>query len=282
MIGRILVGIDGSKASKVAAKYGFYLSKTLKRPVVGVNIVDIQLFEAPFMADIAGGLGFTTYGDFTAKMKEVLDARSQLILDDFTSECREEGADCTVAEAYGVPDYEIVQMADPEDLIIVGKKGEHAEIIKTLIGSTAEKIARKASCPVMITPVSGFRPFSTVLVCFDGREKSVHALDYVKHLSEKMAFNIKVISVFEDRVKDGEKSKQFKDRVSNILEKEFEFIDRYGLPEEEIEKFLKENKDNIDLVVLGAYGDSYVREIILGSTTTYITAVSPVATLLIK
>lgn len=282
MIGRILVGIDGSKASRVAARYGFYLSKALKRPVVGVNIVDIRLFEAPFMADIAGGLGFTTYGDFTAKMKDVLDARSQLILDEFTKECREEGADCTVAEAYGIPDYEIVQMADPEDLIIVGKKGEHAEIIKTLIGSTAEKIARKATCPVMITPVFGFRPFGTVLVCFDGREKSVHALDYVKHLSDKIPFSIKVISVFEDKVKDGEKASQFKERISNILEKEFEFIDRYGLPEEEIEKFLKENKDSVDLVVLGAYGDSYVREIILGSTTTYITAISPVATLLIK
>lgn len=282
MIGRILVGIDGSKASKVAAKYGFYLSKTLKRPVVGINIVDIRLFESPFMADIAGGLGFTTYGDFTAKMKEVLDARSQLILDEFTKECREENADCTVAEAYGVPDYEIVQMADPEDLIIIGKKGEHAEIIKTLIGSTAEKIARKSTCPVMITPVAGFRPFNTTLVCFDGREKSVHALDYVKHLSEKIPFNIKVISVFEDVVKDSEKAKQFKERITNILEKEFEFVDRYGLPEEEIEKFLKENKDSIDLVALGAYGDSYVKEIILGSTTTYITAISPVATLLIK
>lgn len=282
MIGRILVGIDGSKASKEAARYGFYLSKTLKRPVVGVNIVDIRLFEAPFMADIAGGLGFTTYGDFTAKMKEVLDTRSQSILDEFTKECREEGADCTVAEAYGVPDHEIVQMADPEDLIIVGKKGEHAEIIKTLIGSTAEKIARKASCPVMITPITGFRPFSSVVVCFDGREKSVHALYFVKHLSEKMPFSIRVISVFEDKIKDAEKVNQFRDRIANILEKGFEFIDRYGLPEEEIEKFLKENKDGVDLVVLGAYGDSYVREIILGSTTTYITAISPVATLLIK
>lgn len=282
MIGRILVGIDGSKASKTAAKYGFYLSRALKRPVVGINIVDIRLFEGPFMADIAGGLGFTTYGDFTARMKEVLDARSQLILDEFTKECREEEADCTVAEAYGVPDYEIVQMADPEDLIIVGKKGEHAEIIRTLIGSTAEKVARKASCPVMITPISEFRPFGTVLVCFDGREKSVHALDYTKHLSDKIPFNIKVISVFEDKIKDIQKVSQFKERVANILEKDFEFVDKYGLPEEEIEKFLKENKDNIDLVVLGAYGDSYVREIILGSTTTYITAISPVATLLIK
>lgn len=282
MIGRILVGIDGSKASKVAAQYGYYLSKALKRPVVGINIVDIRLFEAPFMADIAGGLGFTTFGDFTAKIKELLDQRSQMILDEFTAKCREEGADCTVAQAYGIPDYEIVQMADPEDLIIVGKKGEHAEIIKTLIGSTAEKIARKSICPVMIAPLTGFKPINNVLVCFDGREKSVHALDYVKHLSQKINLSIKVISVFSDKVKDSEKVSQFKNRIKSILETDIEFIDRYGLAEEEIEKYIKENKNSLDLVVLGAYGDSYVKEIILGSTTSYIASISPVATLLIK
>lgn len=283
MIGRILVGIDGSKASKVAAKYGYYLSKVLNRPVVGINIVDIRMFEAPFMADVAGGLGFTTFGDFTAKIKEVLDQRSQLILDEFTADCRKEGADCTVAEAYGIPDYEIVQMADPEDLIIVGKKGEHAEIIKTLIGSTAEKIAKRAVCPVLIAPITGFKALNTALVCFDGREKSVHALEYVKQLSEKIDFSIKVISVFSDKVKDSDKAFHFKDRVKTILEKDdVDFIDRYGLAEEEIEKYIRENADSLDIVVLGAYGDSYVKEIILGSTTSYIVAISPVATLLIK
>lgn len=281
MIGRILVGLDGSKASKVAAEYGINLSKHLKRPVVGINIIDIRMFEGPFMADIAGGLGFTTFGDFTVKVMEILDQKSQLILDDFTKECREKGGDCTVAQAYGVPDYEIVQMADPEDIIVIGKKGEHGEIIKTLLGSTAERIARKSTCPVMIVPTSGYRPINNVLVCFDGREKSVHSLDYARHLQENLGFRIKVISVFEDRVKDEPKVVEFKERIKKILNGETEFIDRYGLAEEQIEEFLKKSPD-IDLVILGAYGDSYLKEIILGSTTSYITAVSPVAVLLVK
>lgn len=281
MIGRILVGIDGSKASKVAVEYGIYLSKQLKRPVVGINIVDIRLFEGPFMADIAGGLGFSSFGDFTVKVREVLDHKSQLILDEFAKECREKGGDCTVAQAYGIPDYEIVQMADPEDIIVIGKKGEHGEIIKTLIGSTAEKIARKSVCPVIIVPTTGFKPIKNVLVCFDGREKSVHGLEYAKHLQDKLRFSLKVLSVFEDRVKDEEKVKEFRERVKNILNGETEFIDRYGLAEEQIEIFIKENPD-IDLVVLGAFGDSYVKEIVLGSTTYYITSVSPTAVLLVK
>lgn len=113
-------------------------------------------------------------------------------------------------------------------------------------------------------------------------EKSVHALDYIKHLSQKINLSIKVISVFSDKVKDSEKVSQFKNRIKSILETDIEFIDRYGLAEEEIEKYIKENKNSLDLVVLGAYGDSYVKEIILGSTTSYIASISPVATLLIK
>lgn len=282
MIGRILVGLDGSKLSKIAAQYGYYLSSYLKRPVVGINIIDIRLLEGPFMADIAGGLGFTTFGDFTVKIKEILDQKSQEILDEFTRECREKSADCSIAQAYGIVDYELVQMADPEDLIIVGKKGEHGEIIKTLIGSTAEKVARKSPCPVMITSLSGFRPIKSILVCFDGREKSVRGLEYAKYLAQKLNAGIKVISVFDDRVKDAEKADEFKQRINAILEMQVDFIDRYGLAEEQIEDFIKQHSQEIDLIILGAYGDSYVKEIVLGSTTSYITAVSPVTVMLVK
>ena len=281
MIGRILVGLDGSKISKVAGEYGIYLSKKLKRPVVGIHIIDIRLLEGPFLSDIAGGLGFAVYGDLTAKIKEILDAKADAILDEFAIKCREEGGDCSIASAYGVVVDELVNMADPEDILIVGKKGEHAGFAPLLLGSTAEAVARKAHCPVMVTPPE-FREIKNILLAFDGREKSVHAAIYVNYLAKTLQTNVKVISVFKDKVEDQPLAESFKERLESILEVPFEFIDKYGLPEDVLDEYITTNKDNLDLIVMGAFGESIVKELILGSTTNYIMSRSPVPVLLVK
>ncbi|WP_028950748.1 universal stress protein [Sulfurihydrogenibium subterraneum] len=282
MIGRILVGLDGSKSSKVAGEYGIYLSKNLKRPVVGVHIIDIRLLEGPFLTDIAGGLGFSTYADILPKIKEVLEAKAEAILDEFAIACREKGGDCSIAEAYGIVVNELVNMTDPEDLIIVGKKGQHQGFLPLLLGSTAEGVARKSTCPVMIT-ADNFREIKSILFAFDGREKSVHAANYVNYLSKHLNVNsVKVISVFTDKVKDATKAQEFENRLKTLLEVNFEFIDRYGEPEEMIEDYINSNKDSLDLVVMGAFGESPVRELILGSTTNYIASKSPIPVLLVK
>lgn len=281
MIGRILVGLDGSKSSKVAGEYGIYLSKNLKRPVIGVHIIDVRLLEGPFLADISGGLGFSTYADLLPKIKEVLEAKAEAILDEFAVTCREKGGDCSIAEAYGVVVNELVNMADPEDLIIVGRKGQHPEFLPLLLGSTAEGVARKSKCPVMITP-ENFKEIKNILYAFDGREKSVHAATYVNYLAKHLGTSVKVISVFEDVVKDSERKSEFENRLKNLLEVDFELVDRYGQPEEMIEEYINQNKDSLDLVVMGAFGESTIKELILGSTTNYIASKSPIPVLLVK
>ncbi|GAB6073215.1 universal stress protein [Venenivibrio stagnispumantis] len=282
VINRILVGLDGSKNSKIAGEYGIYLSKKLKRPVVGVHIIDIRLLEGPFLTDIAGGLGFTVYSDLLPKIKEILETKAEAILDEFVKECREKGGDCTIAQAYGIVVNEIVDMADPDDLIIVGKHGEHPEFIPLLLGSTAEDIARKSKSPVMIVP-DCFKEINNILLAFDGREKSQHAASYLYNLAKELGINnIKVISVLSDMVKDKDKEEMIKSQLKEILKDlSFEIIFRYGEPEERIMSYLDENKD-LDLVVMGAYGESRIRELILGSTTSYIAINSKIPVLLVK
>ncbi|WP_457641957.1 universal stress protein [Persephonella sp.] len=280
MIRRVLVGIDGSKGSWVAAEYGIYLSKNLKKPVIGIHIVDIRLLEAPFIEDIAGALGFTTYTDITPKIKEILDERGKSILAEFAKKCREAGGDCSIAQAFGIVANEIVDMADPEDLIILGKKGIHNQFVPLFLGSTTESVSRKSKCPVMIVP-DKFKEIKNVLLAFDGREKSVHAAEYLSNLADDLKLEkITVISVLENESK--EKEKHINDLLDHYLKKEYRLQFLYGYPEEEIENYLINNKENYDLLIIGAYGESRVRELVLGSTTSFIMNKSPIPVLLVK
>ena len=120
MFNRILVGIDGSKNSFVASEYGIYLSKLLKRPVIGVHIVDVRLIKGAFFEDIVGALGFSEYDNIAEKVKEALDQKGKVLLDIFAKECRKKGGDCSIAQVFGIPHKELINLADSEDLIIIG------------------------------------------------------------------------------------------------------------------------------------------------------------------
>ncbi len=281
MIKRILVGLDGSQISNIAAEYGIYFSKKLKRPVIGIHIIDIRLLEGPFLEDISGALGFATYADLTPKIKEVLDEKAKIILDAFAQKCREEGGDCSIAQAYGIVADEIVNMADPDDLIIVGKKGEHPEFIPLLLGSTAEAIARKSPCPVMIT-TEKFKEIKNIVLAFDGREKSIHAAQYINSFEEDLGLNyVHVITVLEHE-NDTETKKHIKELLKENLKVNYDVEFLVGYPEEELALFVENNSDKYDLMVMGAYGESRIKELILGSTTSYIMSKTTIPLLLVK
>ncbi len=267
MINRILVGTDGSKYSLVAEEYGIYLSKKLKRPVIAIYIIDKKLISEAIIEDIAAALGFGEYADLTDKIKEYLDEKGKAILKAFAVKCREAKADCSIASAIGFVANEIINMADPEDLIIIGKKGIHEDILPLSLGSTTENVARKSKSPVMITP-DKFREIKNILVAFDGKEKSIKALRFAEKLAKDLGLNkLEILSVLKK--KNTERQLQLESIVKgNISNIEYEHIFKFGYPEEEIENYINEN--SIDLIVIGAFGEGRLKEFLLGSTTLYL------------
>lgn len=279
MINRILVGTDGSKYSLVAEEYGIYFSKKLNRPVIAIHIVDKKLISEAIIEDIAGALGFGEYADLTDKIKEYLDEKGKAILRAFAVKCREAKADCSIAQAVGFVANEIVNMADPEDILIIGKKGVHEDILPLPLGSSAELIARNSKAPVMLT-TDKFREIKNILVAFDGKEKSIKALKFGNELIKDLGLEkLQVLSVLKKE--DTEKQLQFESIVKGVLQDvNFEFSFRYGYPEEEIENYINEN--DIDLLIIGAFGEGRLKEFILGSTTLYLIEKSEIPVIVAK
>ena len=279
MINRILVGTDGSKYSLVAEEYGIYFSKKLKRPVIAIHIVDKKLISEAIIEDIAAALGFGEYADLTDKIKEYLDEKGKAILRAFAVKCREAKADCSIAQAIGFVATEIVNMADPEDLIIIGKKGVHEDILPLPLGSSAEIIARNSKAPVMLT-TDKFNEINNILVAFDGKEKSIKALKFARELAKDLGLEkLKIVSVLKKE--NSEKQLQLESMAKGILQNtNYELTFRYGYPEEEIEKYIDE--ENIDLLVIGAFGEGRLKEFILGSTTSYLIEKSPIPVIVAK
>ncbi len=140
---KILCPIDFSENSLEALKYAAHTAlKENATAVYLIHIVDSRVYD----------YGGPIYEPIMPAMKPVIDQASK---DQLTNKLLEkvpkeiEGRVETVV-SFGVPFVEIIKAARDYgiDLIIMGTRGRSG-VSHMLIGSVAEKVVRKASCPVL-------------------------------------------------------------------------------------------------------------------------------------
>ena len=171
---RIVVGIDGSKAGWNAKDCAFELGQKLSIPVVGVHIIDSRLLEESFLEDLAGVLGFTYYLGISQKVRDFFENQANALIEEFLTEGRQRGIKVSSFQTVGIPYEELVNQTDPEDLLVIGRKGRRP-IRGFLLSSTAEVVSRRSKAPVMLVPEEK-RELKRFCVAYDGEEVSKRAL----------------------------------------------------------------------------------------------------------
>ena len=88
--------------------------------------------------------------EFSSEVMEDITAASQRRLDEIAAKTREQVASVETKIATGSPFVEIITFAKDQnvDLIVVGTHGRTG-LAHVMIGSVAEKVVRKAPCPVL-------------------------------------------------------------------------------------------------------------------------------------
>ena len=140
-IQRILVPIDFSEHSKNALKYAIPFAQKFNASIDLIYVVEPTIYPADFSF---GQIGFPN-------VEEELRTRGSNELENLM---KKEIADKVVSRKIvrtGKPFYEINQYALEENisLIIIATHG-HSGMEHILFGSTAEKVVRKAPCPVLV------------------------------------------------------------------------------------------------------------------------------------
>jgi nucleotide-binding universal stress UspA family protein len=144
---KILIAVEDSSYSDIAAHYGFALAKQLgaevgllhvnQVPVSAPYTVDPMLNESPIVIP---------------EMMQFQEDASKKLLNRLAETF---GKDCTIYNflKIGNPIDEILVTADEwnADLIILGTHGRTG-LDHFIAGSVAEKVIRKANCPVLIIP----------------------------------------------------------------------------------------------------------------------------------
>ena len=139
-IQKILVATDFSEHSATAIVYAAELARAFDAEVLLCHVVE----KPDFLSQLPpGGEGY-----FPPNFAEVNKQRAQEECDRLLANSKVARGRVLIIE--GTPFVELVRLARDEkvDLVIVGTHGRGA-IAHMLLGSVAEKIVRKAPCPVL-------------------------------------------------------------------------------------------------------------------------------------
>jgi len=158
----------------------------------------------------------------------------------------------------------IAEFEKDTNLIIVGKRGEAADFAKMHLGSNLERVVRAATKPVLVTS-RAFKPIEKFVIAFDGGPSVMKAID---HIAQSKVF--KGLSCLLLAAGDlNSDARQTLDDAVAILQNA-RITTESAVEKGDAETIIKTRieKDGYDLLVMGAYGHSRIRNLIIGSTTT--------------
>ncbi len=136
-INRVLLATDCSEGARRAGDYAYYLASLWRARLTVLSVLE---FPPGMNPDYEVNRQY-----LTELMKD-----ATVHLADVKRQATQRGIDMETRVATGVPSEEIVAVAKTEnaDLVVVGTKGKTG-LEHVLLGSTAERVIRTASCPVL-------------------------------------------------------------------------------------------------------------------------------------
>ena len=263
----ILVPIDSSDTSLVAVDYAIDLSRSFDSEIVGISIIDIKKLAGPFMRDLGTSIGgMVPYGDFQQNVRQFLEDTAKAALDELEGKCNSAGISFTRTTKEGVIGKEIVESAKRCDMISMGMAGEHAFWRDAFLGSNLESVVRQTHKPVLVTPEK-YKKITKILVAYDASSFSTKALTAGADIAEQMKIPLTVITVSDDK-KAGEDILSQADETLKDCKITYDKALKDGETVGAILEHCKEG--SYDLLAMGAYGHSKIRELIIGNTTVQI------------
>ncbi|RRJ95178.1 universal stress protein [Opitutaceae bacterium TAV4] len=148
-------------------------------------------------------------------------------------------------------------------LVVMGKRGEHVDFAKGHLGSNLERVIRTSQEPVLVAS-RVFRPIGRVLFAWDGSSSAQKALNYIltRPLLQRLHFLLLTVG-------DADTARAAETGLarSRLAAAGFDVEARHVAGDVSDVIAATVEREAFNLLVMGAYGHSRIRQLFVGSTT---------------
>jgi nucleotide-binding universal stress UspA family protein len=266
----ILALIDGSLYTHSVCDHAAWAAARLGVPVELLHVLGPrQSTEAP---DLSTYLGVDENARLLAELAahdeqagRLAQRRARAILDAARARLAEAGTPAVTSRLRQGDLVETLAELEPQaSLVVIGKRGEAADFARLHLGSNLERILRSSRRPVLVA-ARAFRPIERVLLAFDGGPSAMKAVAHIAADPLLRGLPIRLLMVGTPSAEAATRLAEAEARLC-AAGHDATAETRPGQPEEVIAATVREH--GIDLLVMGAYGHSRIRTLIIGSTTT--------------
>ena len=290
--GHVLAAIDGSSYTESVCRHAAWAAERLVAPLQFVHVIERARETAP--VDLSGSLALGEQETLLLELSALDERRSalaqqrgRLLLEDARRLAGQAGARADAIDTRlrhgGLVDT-LSELEGDVRLFVLGKRGEQAtepeptgveqaqqnerveqnEAAKEPLGTEVERVVRTVHRPLLVAPRE-FQPIDRVLVAFDGSATTRKGVQMIaaSPLFRGLEVHVVTAAAASERVTQ---DLQWAGQTLTVAGFEAHTAHADGDAETVIGRYAREQR--IDLLVMGAYGHSRIRELIVGSTTT--------------
>jgi nucleotide-binding universal stress UspA family protein len=191
---------------------------------------------------------------------------------------------CETVIHYGEEPYRLIvdEAAEKKvDMIIIGRRGRSG-LMKVLMGKVAAKVIGHAPCQVLVVPRAARIECRNILVATDGSEHSIAAASEAIGIAKRCGSNIIAISATYSE----EELEEAKANVDNVVE----MAQKEGIPVEALTPIGRSHNviveiaggRGVDLIVMGTYGKTGLKKLLMGSSTEKVIGHASCAVLVVR
>lgn len=282
---KVLACVDQSHFADYVADYAAWAARRMDAPLEFLHVIDRHP-ELGSGEDHSGAIGIGAQENLLTRLSAEDEARTKNAREQgriFLNRLRERAvaagaAQVDVRQRHGELEETLAEQEPGVRLLVIGRRGEAAETTQRDLGRNVARVVRALHKPILAV-TGDFREPQRVMIAFDGGIVTRRGVEMV---AGSPLFRGLPIHLLMSGKESRDATRQL-DWAKTILEAAgFEVTAELipGDPESIIAKAVKEQ--SIDMLIMGAFGHSPLRSLVIGSKTSDLLRSSRIPTLLLR
>lgn len=269
MFDKILVPLGDSLHTCTALHNAGLLARIFKSTVTCLYVLDKEKIEmtylsTPVLGEVIADTEAPDTDNVVGTLSAAIEKEAELILKYHEAAQKEfPEVDFELERVEGNVDEEILSRDDEFDLLIMGKSMQPEDEGYGVLGDHCRNIIHKANTPVLLVTHS-YLVGSNLMACYDGSEPADNALNIAVETAKGMDVPLNVLTTWWNQKTAERINKKAIDRIKDRgveLVPLVHHMNTVGTILAEVDHL------DINFLFMGAYGESKLKDLLLGGTT---------------